>query len=907
MTPMRSRIKKWLSNALIKAASNISTKVNFLNLPATKIKALIDEPVENQTLSDVLIVKGWAFSTEGSILKIEAFIDKVSLGPVLGGFERPDVKEAFPNNAGTFKSGFITSFSLANISPGPYKLRIRITDNTLTVRELIKSINKEASDMEMFVETPVEDSVLSDIVKVSGWVFAKSSSIEKIEGFLNEEPTGVFRYGHIRLDVTSARPGERITANCGFTANLDLTNITTGGPKTLTIRATDTKGKQIQKTLSVKTEPSKTRFVLENPRIGSVSAGTLNVTGWIINMPGEIEKLEVFLNNKYIGRLKYGVFRPDVIAVYKPVTEINCGFTGWLEFPVQEPGFQQLKVRAIDVRGFSLEREVEIELRLPGEALAEIDKAIWCNNILEVEGWAFLPTKHPPVFARIFINNTFVGETRVGYSRPDVWQRFRTRSDSATSGFKVKYEFNEPVDANPLKDLYKLTIEIVDGEGRQHRCETHLKHERRPMQDMEPFHWDEIIVEYQQYFGESPTILDWFTQSNLAGILPDQTVFSPSVDNECNKLPYIDKSIDLVVLNSSYPNRLAEARRIASKGIINLANIADFNPYPGKPTYARRNPFEIEWFDFYPNQQRFKHLPSCSIIIPTYNGAELVNNCLNKLIETVSDHLEVEFLVIDDASTDNTSQLAEKWLTLDSRIRFHRNLQNLGFLRSSNRGAELAKGEVIIFLNNDTLPQPGWLTPLLKTLKDHPEAGAVGGKLIYPDGLLQEAGGIIFSDGEGWNFGRNDYKINTPIYSFFREVDYCSGALLATWRNLFLENGGFDKLFVPMYYEDVDYCFSLRAKGKKVYYQPESVVIHLEGGTAGTDLTKGFKTYQSINLKKFINKWSNELKRQPFHPDRIDMMTNFDLVVRSEKESQPEATDAVSVSKTKAVTEKDDR
>jgi O-antigen biosynthesis protein len=272
------------------------------------------------------------------------------------------------------------------------------------------------------------------------------------------------------------------------------------------------------------------------------------------------------------------------------------------------------------------------------------------------------------------------------------------------------------------------------------------------------------------------------------------------------------------------------------------------------------------------------------VIIPTYNGAYLVDNCLKEIVKTVSGHLEVEFLVMDDASTDKTPQMAEEWLALDSRIRFHRNPQNLGFLRSSNRGAELANGEVIIFLNNDTLPQPGWLTPLLRTLKDHPEAGAVGGKLMYPNGLLQEAGGIIFSDGEGWNFGRFDYKINAPIYNYLREVDYCSGALLATWRDLFLEDGGFDELFVPMYYEDVDYCFSLRAKGKKVYYQPDSVIIHLEGGTAGTDISKGFKTYQKINYIKFIEKWSTDLKRQPAHPDGVDMPTKLDLVVRSEKE-----------------------
>jgi GT2 family glycosyltransferase len=261
---------------------------------------------------------------------------------------------------------------------------------------------------------------------------------------------------------------------------------------------------------------------------------------------------------------------------------------------------------------------------------------------------------------------------------------------------------------------------------------------------------------------------------------------------------------------------------------------------------------------------------------------------VSQLLATLPGYLDVEILLIDDGSSDNTPEVAGKWTALDSRVKYHRNLQNLGFLGSANCGAELASKEVILFLNNDTLPRPGWLESLLRVLKEQPEAGAVGGKLVYPDGLLQEAGGIIFSDGEGWNFGRYDPLIDTPVYNYLREVDYCSGALLATWRELFLDEGGFDLQFAPMYYEDVDYCFRLRARGRKVYYQPESVVVHLEGGTAGTDITKSFKRYQAINHKKFVEKWQDALKEQPLHPIRLDLATALELAVRPESPESPE-------------------
>ena len=174
---------------------------------------------------------------------------------------------------------------------------------------------------------------------------------------------------------------------------------------------------------------------------------------------------------------------------------------------------------------------------------------------------------------------------------------------------------------------------------------------------------------------------------------------------------------------------------------------------------------------------------------------------------------------MDDASSDETPAILDRWSDQDFQIQVLRNPKNSGFVASCNRGAAAANGDVLVFLNNDTLPQPGWLHPLLKTLQDESAAGAVSGKLLYPDGRLQEAGGVVFSDGTACNFGRNE-PAGTPLFNFLREVDYGSGALLATWRDLFTDLGGFDTRFEPAYYEDTDYCFAVRSKGYRVYYQP---------------------------------------------------------------------------------------
>jgi GT2 family glycosyltransferase len=197
-----------------------------------------------------------------------------------------------------------------------------------------------------------------------------------------------------------------------------------------------------------------------------------------------------------------------------------------------------------------------------------------------------------------------------------------------------------------------------------------------------------------------------------------------------------------------------------------------------------------------------------------------------------------------------------------------RNQDNLGFIESCNRAAQSASNDVLVFLNNDTIALPDWLSPLLKLLRDS-RVGAVGGKLLQTDGSLQEAGGVIFSDASGANFGRGSMKPNSPLFSHVRDVDYCSGALLATPRQVFLEVGGFDSRYRPAYYEDADYCFGLRKLGLRVLFQPESAVVHLDGASSKGHCG-GAKRYQELNRRKFVDKWRRELLEQPVPPGRFD-------------------------------------
>lgn len=248
--------------------------------------------------------------------------------------------------------------------------------------------------------------------------------------------------------------------------------------------------------------------------------------------------------------------------------------------------------------------------------------------------------------------------------------------------------------------------------------------------------------------------------------------------------------------------------------------------------------------------------PKVSIIIPVFNKIKYTLKCLKSINENTDKKTGLEIIVVDDNSVDDTSKI----LNHISNIKIVKNDNNLGFLRSCNNALRYCDGEYVCFLNNDTEVKKGWLEEMLKVMENDKMVGAVGSKLIFPNGLLQEAGGIVFRNGGAANYGRNDNP-NFPEYNFLREVDYCSAASILVKKEILQKTKGFDERYSPAYYEDTDLCFAIRNEfGLKVMYQPKSEVIHHEGVSCGTDINSGAKYFQEQNKIKFSKKWEKELK-----------------------------------------------
>jgi len=271
--------------------------------------------------------------------------------------------------------------------------------------------------------------------------------------------------------------------------------------------------------------------------------------------------------------------------------------------------------------------------------------------------------------------------------------------------------------------------------------------------------------------------------------------------------------------------------------------------------------------------------PTVSLIVALHSGAALTRACL----ESVRDNtigVAYEVILVDDAADPETKQL----LRLIGGAQTVVNDRSLGYLRSVNSGAQLARGRWLVLCNNDMEVRPGWLRAMLDCAESAVDIGAVTPKYLYPDGTLSEAGAIIWRDGTGVNYGRGDDP-QRPAYNYRRETDYGSAAALMVRADLFAQLGGYDERYVPRYYEDADLCFQLRDSGLRVMYEPEAVVMNMEGGPAGTDTEAGRERQQEANRGSFVSRWSRTLEavhlssRRDGHRDAVDRYSSGNVVV----------------------------
>jgi GT2 family glycosyltransferase len=255
--------------------------------------------------------------------------------------------------------------------------------------------------------------------------------------------------------------------------------------------------------------------------------------------------------------------------------------------------------------------------------------------------------------------------------------------------------------------------------------------------------------------------------------------------------------------------------------------------------------------------------PECSIIVLAWQLTDDLIDCLAAVRDSV-DAPPFEVIVVVNGASDEVRDAVREHVVGASIVEIP---FNVGFGGGCNAGASIARGDELIFLNDDTVVDQSWLANLCRTARETPSAGAVVSLLLNGDGTVQEAGSRFLSDLRTQQFGANLTVAEAEAAQLLeqRPVDYGSGAALLVRADLFRRIGGFDPLYEPAYYEDVDLQFRVKAAGFDVIFEPTAVVSHLSGGsTAGSPLSRLFRQWAAVHASTvFVERWGDVIAGAP--------------------------------------------
>ena len=240
-----------------------------------------------------------------------------------------------------------------------------------------------------------------------------------------------------------------------------------------------------------------------------------------------------------------------------------------------------------------------------------------------------------------------------------------------------------------------------------------------------------------------------------------------------------------------------------------------------------------------------------SIVVLAWKNAAHLPACFASLHRHIRLETSHEIVVVLNGAATDVARIVEE----TPGIRVVHSGRNVGFAGGCHLGARAASGEYLVFLNDDTIIEPRWLEALIETADAHPNAAAVGSQILYPDGSLQEAGSVIFSDGSTTAVGRLA-GLHPATFDFLRRVDYCSACSLLVRRTVWDEVGGFHEEYFPAYYEDTDLCLTAAARGYTVLYDPRSRVRHVESASS----SPGDKVFLLLRSREeFHRRWTDAL------------------------------------------------
>lgn len=261
-------------------------------------------------------------------------------------------------------------------------------------------------------------------------------------------------------------------------------------------------------------------------------------------------------------------------------------------------------------------------------------------------------------------------------------------------------------------------------------------------------------------------------------------------------------------------------------------------------------------------------MPLVSVVIPNYNGQEVIQNCLASVFDCGYENLQV--IIVDDSSSDDSVKIVTKF----SQVKIIRNDRNLGFARTVNTGIRAAEGTIIAILNMDTVVRKNWLAGLVEALNSDNRIGLVGSKILDPDGTtIQHAGGRISVNGISSHIGRGEPDCGQ--YDLLKDADYVCGASMAFRKDVITKVGLLYEGFSPLYYEDTDLAFRMKRYGYRVVCAPNSVIEHKENYSSGKLSSRFYFFYHKNRIKFMLRNFSLNYLFSKFMKNELAWLNNL--------------------------------
>ncbi|MBL6081547.1 glycosyltransferase family 2 protein [Belnapia sp. T18] len=264
--------------------------------------------------------------------------------------------------------------------------------------------------------------------------------------------------------------------------------------------------------------------------------------------------------------------------------------------------------------------------------------------------------------------------------------------------------------------------------------------------------------------------------------------------------------------------------------------------------------------------------PLVSVIIPTRDGAAMLEACTAGLLGR-TDYPAIELLIVDNGSTALETFALFDRLRRDPRVRILAAPGPFNYSALNNRAAVEARGEVLLLLNNDIeVIGPGWLREMVGLLL-RPGIGAVGAKLLYPNGTLQHGGVVIGQGGVAGHYlpqAAPGAAGHAGSLRLVREVSAATAACLAVRRAVFEAVGGLDAEALAVAFNDIDLCLRIREAGWRILWTPLAELYHHESATRGDDVTGAKARRFASEIAHMQRRWGETLRRDPFANPNLD-------------------------------------